>query len=58
MFFDNLFDDFNPFGTYTYRQPRRQRNSIFEEEDDNRSIIIRKLLNDEYNYICFDCHRE
>ena len=59
MFFDNLFDDFNPFGTYTYRQPRRQAKSIFEEEDDgNRSIILRKLLNDEYNYICFDCHRE
>ena len=58
MFFDNLFDDFNPFGAYTYRQPKHQTKSIFEEEDDNRSIILRKLLNDEYNYICFDCHRE
>ena len=58
MFFDNLFDDFNPFGTYTYRQPRRQTKSMFEDEDDDSSIITRQILNDEYNYICFDCHRE
>jgi hypothetical protein len=56
MFFDNLFDDFNPFGTYTYRQPRPQTASMFR--NDNSSIILRKLLNDEYNYMCFDCHRE
>ena len=56
MFFDNLFNDFNPYGTYTYRQPRRQEFPLFE--DDNRSIIIRNLQEDEYNYICFDCHRE
>ena len=56
MLFDNLFNDFNPYGTYTYRQPRRQEFPLFE--DDNRSIIIRNLQEDEYNYICFDCHRE
>jgi len=56
MFFDNLFDDFDPFGTYSYRQPRPQTSTTFR--NDNRSIMIRKLLNDEYNYICFDCHRE
>ena len=56
MFFDNLFDDFNPFGTYSYRQPRPQTASMFR--NDNSSIILRKLLNDEYNYMCFDCHRE
>ena len=60
MFFDNLFDDFNPFGAYTYRKPRRQTNSRFEDEDydDNKEIIARRILEDEYNYICFDCHRE
>ena len=56
MFFDNLFDDFNPFGTYTYRQPRPQTASMFK--NDNKSIILRKLVNDEYNYMCFDCHKE
>ena len=59
MFFDNLFDDFNPFGSYTYRQPRQQRpqtSTIYR--NDNRSIMVRKLVNDEYNYMCFDCHRE
>ena len=56
MFFDNLFDDFNPFGTYSYRQQRPRTESIFR--NNNSSIILRKLVNDEYNYMCFDCHRE
>ena len=56
MFFDNLFSDFAPFGSYTYRQPRRE--DPFSYPSENRSIILRKLLNDEYNYICFDCHCE
>ena len=56
MFFDNLFDNFNPFGRYSYREPRPQTSSLFR--NDNNSIIIRKILNDEYNYMCFDCHRE
>jgi hypothetical protein len=56
MFFDNLFSDFNPFSSYTYRQPRRQEPLSYP--DDNRTIILRKLLNDEYNYMCFDCHCE
>ena len=38
------------------RQSRPQTSTLFR--NDNRSIILRKLLNDEYNYICFDCHRE
>ena len=56
MFFDNLFSDFNPFGSYTYRQPRRE--DPFSYPSEKSSIILRKLLNDEYNYICFDCHCE
>ena len=56
MFFDNLFSDFDPFGSYTYRQPRRQ--DPLSYPDDNRTIILRKLFDDEYNYMCFDCHCE
>ena len=56
MFFDNLFDDYEPFGTYSYRQPRPQTSSLFRQ--DKKSIILRDIVNDEYNYICFDCHRE
>ena len=56
MFFDNLFSDFNPFSSYTYRQPRRQ--DPLSYPDDNRTIILRKLFDDEYNYMCFDCHCE
>ena len=56
MFFDTLFDDFNPFGRYSYRQPRPQTSSLYR--NDNNTMILRKLLNDEYNYMCFDCHRE
>ena len=56
MFFDNLFNDFNPFGTYSYRQPRPQTSTLFR--NDNHSIMCRNIINDEYNYMCFDCHRE
>ena len=56
MFFDDIFNDYDPFDAYSYRQPRPQTASLFR--NDNRSIILRKLLNDEYNYMCFDCHRE
>jgi len=56
MFFDDLFNDYDPFNAYSYRQSRPQTSTLFR--NDNRSIILRKLLNDEYNYICFDCHRE
>jgi len=56
MFFDNLFNDFNPFGSYTYRQPRTQTTSTYR--NDNYSIILRKIQNDDYNYMCFDCHKE
>ena len=56
MFFDNLFSDFEPFSSYTYRPSRTTRAYPFQS--DNRTIILRKLINDEYNYICFDCHSE
>ena len=56
MLFDNLFDDFNPFGAYSYRQPRPQTSTLFR--NDNHSIMCRNIINDEYNYMCFDCHRE
>ena len=56
MFFDNLFSDFDPFSTYTYRQP--QRRAPMSYYDDNKTIILRKLINDDYNYICFDCNKE
>lgn len=56
MFFDNLFSDFEPFSSYTYRPSRRE--TAYPFQSDNRTIILRKLLNEEYNYICFDCHSE
>ena len=55
MFFDNFFNDFEPFNAYSYRQPRTQRNFY---QNDKHSLLLRNILNDEYNYICFDCHRE
>ena len=55
MFFDNLFSDFDPFRSYTYRQPQRPSMPYY---DDKKTIILRKLINDDYNYICFDCHKE
>ena len=58
MFFDNLFSDFNPFGAYTSRQPRREEPFSYPYSNDNSSTILRKLFDDEYNYICFDCHCE
>jgi len=56
MFFDDLFDNFDPFDTHSYRHQTNQSSSLFGNDD--RSIILRKILNDEYNYMCFDCHRE
>ena len=56
MFFDNFFNDYNPFNAYSYRQPRPQTSTLYR--NDQHSIILRKLLNDDYNYMCFDCHRE
>jgi len=56
MFFDDLFDNFDPFDTHSYRHQTNQSSSLFRNDD--RSIILRKILNDEYNYMCFDCHRE
>ena len=54
MFFNNFFNSFNPFSTYSYRQPRSQPSF----RDDNHSIILRNIQNNEDNYICFDCKAE
>lgn len=54
MFFNNLFNDFSPFSNNSYRYSRPET----RYPSDNRSIIVRKLLNDEYNYMCFDCRRQ
>ena len=55
MFFNNLFNDFSPFRNYSLRNSERPRSYY---NNDTRSIIINKLINDENNYICFDCHRQ
>ena len=44
-FFNNSFG--NRFNNYGYRTQRY---------NDNRNIILRKLYNDNMNYMCFDCH--
>ena len=41
---------------YQYRKRERQESAY--NNNDNRYIIINKLINDEYNYICFDCKRQ
>ena len=46
-FFNNSFG--NRYNNYGYRTPRY---------NDNRSIILRKLYNDNMNYMCFDCHKQ
>jgi len=56
MFFDNFFNDFDPFSNYTYRRARPQTAALFK--NDSTSIMIKKIFEDEFNYICFDCHRE
>ena len=52
MFSNNIFNNhFFPHNNYSYGQ-----NKIYQ--NDNRSTIIKKLLNDENNYVCFDCHKK
>ena len=46
-FFNNSFG--NRYNNYGYRTPRY---------NDNRTIILKKLYNDNMNYICFDCHKQ
>ena len=46
-FFNNSFG--NRYNNYGYTTPRY---------NDNRSIILRKLYNDNMNYMCFDCHKQ
>ena len=55
MFFNNLFNDFSPFNNYSLRNSERPRTYY---NNDTRSIIINKLINDGNNYICFDCCRQ
>ena len=54
MYFNNLFNNFPYFSNYSYPQSRPE--STYR--NDNTSIIINKLLRDENNYYCFDCHRK
>ena len=50
-YFNNLFDGLdNNFDDYGYRTLRYN--------NDNRQIILRKLYNDDMNYLCFDCHKK
>ena len=52
MFSNNIYNNhFFPHNNYSYGQSKLYQN-------DNRSIIINKLLNDENNYTCFDCHKQ
>ena len=41
---------------YQYR--KRERPETANNNNDNRYIIINKLINDENNYILFDCKRQ
>lgn len=54
MYFNNLFNNFPYFSNYSYPQCRPEATYT----NNNNSIIINKLLRDEYNYYCFDCHRQ
>ena len=54
MYFNNLFNNFPYFSNYSYPQCRPESSYSI----DNTSIIINKLLRDENNYYCFDCHRK
>ena len=58
MFFNNLFNNYSPFNNFSnfpYRSYPRPETAY---PNDNRSVILNKLINDENNYICFDCHRQ
>ena len=61
MFINNLFNNYSPFNNYSnysYKsQPRKFQTPIYRN-DNSRSIIINKLLNDDNNYICFDCYKK
>ena len=54
MFLNNLFNN-NSNNSYK-NQPRRSQDPFYR--NDTRSIIINKLLNDDNNYICFDCYKK
>ena len=58
MFFNNLFNDFSPFSNYSNYPYRNRPRPETSYRNDNRPIIINKLINDQYNYICFDCKRQ
>ena len=52
MFSNNIYNNhFFPHNKYSYGQSKTYQN-------DSRSVIINTLLNDENNYLCFDCHKQ
>ena len=57
MFFNNnFFNNFSPFNNFSnYRNSTRPKTSY---RNDNREIIINKLINDNNNYFCFDCRKQ
>ena len=58
MFFNNLFNNSSPFSNYSnYLYRNRPKQETFYRND-TRTIIINKLLNDDNNYFCFDCHKK
>ena len=58
MFLNNLFNDFSPFSSYSNYPYRNRPRPETSYRNDNRPIIINKLINDQYNYMCFDCKRQ
>ena len=58
MLFNNLFNNSSPFSNYSnYLYRNRPKQETFYRND-TRTIIINKLLNDDNNYFCFDCHKK
>ena len=60
MFINNLFNNYSPYNNYSNNSYKNQSRPCQEPfyRNDARSIIIKKLLNDDNNYICFDCHKK
>ena len=58
MFFNNLFNNFSPFSNYSNYPYRNSPRPETFYRSDNRTIITNKLINDDFNYICFDCKRQ
>ena len=56
MFSNNFFNDFSPFSNFTSYRNRARPETAYR--NDNRTIIINQIINEENNYYCFDCHRQ